>query len=104
MSGLLLPRDRNKTLTGLAGAEPITGAQHGEVQWLQWFLWESTWDHEQVNERRVGLLSVACRLLCVVVRWGSIGVSGNRAWNRAWRACAVCAPPAVEPRTPRTPL
>jgi len=26
--GLLLPRDRNKTLTGLAGAEPITGAQH----------------------------------------------------------------------------
>jgi hypothetical protein len=23
----------------------------------------------------------------------SIGASGNRAWNRAWRACAVCAPP-----------
>jgi hypothetical protein len=33
---LLLPRDRNKTLTGLAGAEPITGAQHREVQRLQW--------------------------------------------------------------------
>jgi hypothetical protein len=29
-----------------------------------------------------------------------IGSSGNRAWNRAWRACAVCAPPTVEPRTP----
>jgi hypothetical protein len=28
----------------------------------------------------------------------------DRAWNRAWRACAVCAPPTVEPRTPRTPL
>src|ERR671910_1750436 len=56
LQGLLLPRDRNKTLTGLAGAEPITGAQHGEVQRLQWFLSESTWDHEQVNERRVGLL------------------------------------------------
>jgi hypothetical protein len=28
--GLLLPGDRNKTLTGLAGAEPITGAQHRE--------------------------------------------------------------------------
>jgi hypothetical protein len=27
LQGLLLPRDRNKTLTGLAGAEPITGAQ-----------------------------------------------------------------------------
>jgi hypothetical protein len=28
-------------LTGLAGAEPITGAQHREVQRLQWFLSES---------------------------------------------------------------
>ena len=56
LQGLLLPRDRNKTLTGLAGAEPITGAQHREVQRLQWFLSESTWDHEQVNERRVQLL------------------------------------------------
>ena len=25
LQGLLLPRDRNKTLTGLAGAEPISG-------------------------------------------------------------------------------
>src|SRR5437773_12444710 len=52
LQGLLLPRDRNKTLTGLAGAEPITGAQHREVQRLQWFLSESAWDHEQVNQRR----------------------------------------------------
>jgi DDE superfamily endonuclease len=56
LQGLLLPRDRNKTLTGLAGAEPISGAQHREVQRLQWFLSESAWDHEQVNERRVQLL------------------------------------------------
>src|SRR5512133_2270111 len=56
LQGLLLPRDRNKTLTGLAGAEPITGAQHREVQRLQWFLSESAWDHQQVNERRVRLL------------------------------------------------
>jgi SRSO17 transposase len=56
LQGLLLPRDRNKTLTGLAGAEPITGAQHREVQRLQWFLSESAWDHEQVNDRRVRLL------------------------------------------------
>jgi hypothetical protein len=37
LQGLLLPRDRNKTLTALADAEPITGAQHREVQRLQWF-------------------------------------------------------------------
>jgi hypothetical protein len=53
LQGLLLPRHRNKTLTGLAGAEPIAGAQHREVQRLQWFLTESAWDHEVVNERRV---------------------------------------------------
>src|SRR4051812_42027712 len=56
LQGLLLPRDRNKTLTGLAGAEPITGAQHREVQRLQWFLTESAWDHQQVNAQRVQLL------------------------------------------------
>jgi hypothetical protein len=56
LQGLLLPRDRNKTLTGLAGAEPISGAQHREVQRLQWFLSESAWDHEQINNRRVQLL------------------------------------------------
>jgi DDE superfamily endonuclease len=56
LQGLLLPRDRNKTLTGLAGAEPVAGAQHREVQRLQWFLSESAWDHEQVNDQRVRLL------------------------------------------------
>jgi SRSO17 transposase len=56
LQGLLLPRDRHKTLTGLAGAEPITGAQHREVQRLQWLLTESTWDHEQGNDQRVRLL------------------------------------------------
>jgi DDE superfamily endonuclease len=56
LQGLLLPRDRNKTLTGLAGAEPISGAQHREVQRLQWVLSESAWDHEVVNDRRVRLL------------------------------------------------
>jgi SRSO17 transposase len=56
LQGLLLPRDRNKTLTGLAGAEPISGAQHREVQRLQWFLSESSWDHQVLNQRRVGLL------------------------------------------------
>ena len=56
LQGLLLPRDRNKTLTALAGAEPILGAQHAAVQGLQWFVSESTWDHQAVNQRRVELL------------------------------------------------
>ena len=56
LQGLLLPRDRNKTLTALADAEPITGAQHRQVQRLQWFLSESTWDQEAVNQQRIQLL------------------------------------------------
>jgi SRSO17 transposase len=56
LQGLLLPRDRNKTLTCLAGAEPVVGAQQGAVQGLQFFLSESPWDHEAVNQRRVELL------------------------------------------------
>ena len=56
LQGLLLPRDRNKTLTALAGTEPVVGAQHREAQRLQWFVSESTWDHEQVNQQRIALL------------------------------------------------
>src|SRR5919201_7074603 len=56
LTGLLAPRDRNKTLTCLAGAEPVVGAQHRAVQRLQFFLSESTWDHQQVNDRRLELL------------------------------------------------
>jgi hypothetical protein len=56
LQGLLLPRDRNKTLTGLAGTEPVVGAQHRGVQGLQWFLSEASWDAERVNRRRVQLL------------------------------------------------
>ncbi|MBB4936829.1 hypothetical protein FHR32_008049 [Streptosporangium album] len=37
LAGLLLPRDRNKTLTALAGAEPVVGAQNAAVQRLQFF-------------------------------------------------------------------
>jgi SRSO17 transposase len=56
LEGLLLPRDRNKTLTSLAGAEPIVAAQHKAVQGLQWFLTESSWDYQRVSQRRVQLL------------------------------------------------
>ncbi len=56
LQGLLLPRDRNKTLTALAGAEPVVAAQAGGVQRLQFFLSESVWDPEPINSRRLELL------------------------------------------------
>jgi DDE superfamily endonuclease len=56
LAGLLAPRDRNKTLTALAGAEPVAGAQHPAVQRLQFFLSESRWDPDKINDRRLGLL------------------------------------------------
>ena len=52
LQGLLLPRERNKTLTALAGAEPITQAQAAPVQRLQLFLSESPW--ESGGERSSG--------------------------------------------------
>ncbi len=57
VSGLLLPRDRNKTLTALAGAEPVVQAQAAPVQRLQFFLSESTWNAEAINRRRLQLLA-----------------------------------------------
>jgi hypothetical protein len=57
LAGLLAPRDRNKTLTALAGAEPVTGAGHAVVQRLQFFLSESRWDPDRVNARRLELLA-----------------------------------------------
>ncbi|MEV4250121.1 transposase [Streptosporangium canum] len=56
LAGLLLPRERNKTLTCLAGAEPVIGINDPAVQRLQYFLSESVWDPEAVNDRRVALL------------------------------------------------
>jgi SRSO17 transposase len=56
LQGLLLPKDRNKTLTALAGTEPIVGAQAASAQRLQFFLSESAWDAESVNARRLQLL------------------------------------------------
>jgi DDE superfamily endonuclease len=53
LQGLLLPRDRNKTITALVGAEPVVAADSAPVQKLQCFLSESTWDPETVNDRRL---------------------------------------------------
>ena len=57
LAGLLLPRDRNKTLTALAGAEPFVQAQAAAVQRLQFFLSEASWDAEAVNAQRLTLLA-----------------------------------------------
>ena len=56
LQGLLLPRERNKTLTALVGTEPVVGAQAAPVQRLQWFLSESAWDVAGVNTQRLALL------------------------------------------------
>jgi hypothetical protein len=56
LEGVLLPAERNKTLTALANAEPILGAQQPGVQRLQWFLSESSWQPAGINRRRLELL------------------------------------------------
>ena len=56
LEGLLLPAERNKMLTALANTEPVAAAQRKEAQSLQWFLSESRWDPEEINERRLKLL------------------------------------------------
>ena len=82
LPGLLLPTERNKTLTALANAEPIRGAQHAAVQALQWFLSESTWDAFRVEARRVALLcadpATAPDEAGVLV----IDETGDRKWGR----------------------
>jgi SRSO17 transposase len=61
LAGLLLPTERNKTLTALANTEPVVGAQHPRAQQLQWFLSESTWDAQAVNTRRLELVRASAR-------------------------------------------
>ena len=56
LEGLLLPAERNKTLTALANTEPVVGAQRKEAQSLQWFLSESSWSPEEINRRRVRIM------------------------------------------------
>ncbi len=56
LEGLLLPTERNKTLTAIANTEPVVGAQHPHAQGLQWFLSESTWNSDDVNAQRLHLL------------------------------------------------
>src|SRR5438067_13035663 len=59
LQGLLLPRARHTTLTGLVGTEPVVGAQAPSVQRRQCFLAESPWDAAAINRRRLELLMTA---------------------------------------------
>src|SRR5258708_18101448 len=125
LAGLLLPRDRNKTLTALVGAEPITQAQTAPVQQLQFFLTEADWDTEAVTARRIAGLRVD-RLTtphaegALVIDetgdrkdgehtahvgyqyLGSIGKLGNGivAVTSLWGDAPVYYPPHVPPYTP----
>lgn len=56
LKGLLLPNERNKTLTGLINTEPVVGVQLPRAQQLQWFLSESNWDERQIQAQRLKLL------------------------------------------------
>ena len=126
LEGLLLPTERNKTLTALANAEPIVGAQDAAVQALQWFLTESPWDAQAITTRRVEWLraepATAPDAAGVLVidetgdrKWGtktahvgrqylgSIGKvdSGVVTVGALWADDRVYYPLAVEPFTPK---
>lgn len=81
LEGLLLPAERNKTLTALANTEPVVGAQHAQAQSLQWFLSESTWDAEAVNERRVALLRED-PVTAPTDNWNTV-----ISWGECWNLC-----------------
>jgi SRSO17 transposase len=56
LEGLLLGQERNKTLTALANAEPVVGAQNPGVQALHGFLTDSGWQADRINARRKAML------------------------------------------------
>jgi hypothetical protein len=82
LEGLLLPAERNKTLTALANAEPIVGAQQPAVQALQWFLSESTWDAEVVTARRVTILRADPATAPDGAGVLAIDETGDRKWGK----------------------
>jgi SRSO17 transposase len=56
LQGLLLPTERNKTLTALANTTPTVDAQSARAQGLQWFLSESRWDPTALTARCLEVL------------------------------------------------
>src|SRR5215210_2254175 len=51
LEGLLLPAERNKTLTAIANTDPLTAAPRNAAPSLPWFLSQSGLDSQEVNER-----------------------------------------------------
>lgn len=84
LEGLLLPAERNKTLTALANTEPVVGAQRKEAQSLQWFLSESRWDPKELNERRLELLLSLEKPDTVASEEGVLVIDehGDRKWGK----------------------
>jgi DDE superfamily endonuclease len=82
LEGLLLPAERNKTLTALANTEPVAGAQRKEAQSLQWFLSESRWDPKEVNARRLEVLREAPRTAPTEDGVLIIDEHGDRKWGK----------------------
>ena len=84
LEGLLLPAERNKTLTALANTEPVVGAQRREAQSLQWFLSESGWDPREVNERRLKLLFEESASTAAPSEKGVLVIDehGDRKWGK----------------------
>jgi hypothetical protein len=81
LEGLLLPSERNKTLTGLANTEPVTGAQKAAAQKLQWFLSESSWDPDVVNDQRLQMLMAHPTLKPHAQGALVIDETGDRKWG-----------------------
>jgi SRSO17 transposase len=125
LEGLLLPAERNKTLTALANTEPVAGAQRKEAQSLQWFLSKSGRDPEDLNRRRLELSfedsSTAPNERGVLVidehedrKWGKHTAHVGRQWlanigktdngvvsvTSLWADEGVYYPLEVEPYTP----
>jgi len=128
LAGLLLPRDRTKTLTALVGAEPITQAQTAPVQQRHFFLSEADGDAEAVTARRIEelhadpLTTPHAQGALVIDETGdrkdgthtahvgyhslgSIGKLGNGlvAVTSLWADARVYYPLPVRPDTPDTP-
>jgi SRSO17 transposase len=82
LEGLLLPAERNKTLTALANTEPVVGAQRKEAQSLQWFLSESGWEARAVNERRLEVLFDDARTAANGEGVLVIDEHGDRKWGK----------------------
>jgi SRSO17 transposase len=81
LEGLLLPRERNKTLTALANTEPVVGACDAAAQRLQWFLSESTWSPEVLHQRRISLLLQDPRTAPTQDGVLALDETGDRKWG-----------------------